>query len=158
MIQWLKMQYPTYTMNTIEDMVVVTTQLVRQGGLPQGAVHSPLLARGFVGRELQALLGGEEGIVGLSWIDDLTIGTRLKMDAQAAVHALTERFKTHPAGPLELHVSTVHTAASRRGRSARIFPRTGQWLWGHNSCEAWTKTLRKFQDQPHRPAACSGTG
>ncbi|MFY9839924.1 MAG: hypothetical protein WAK55_26320, partial [Xanthobacteraceae bacterium] len=61
-------QHSTSNMNTNDDVVVFTTQLVRQGGLPQGAVHSPLLARGFVGRELQALFGGNEGIVGLSWV------------------------------------------------------------------------------------------
>lgn len=111
-IHGLKMQYPAFLMIGIMDMVSLTTQLVRQGGLPQGAVHSPLLARGFVGRELRNLFGAEEGIVGLSWVDDLIIGARLKKDAQAAVHALTERFKTHPAGPLELHASKPLLAAS----------------------------------------------
>src|SRR5207248_5940273 len=114
LIHWLKQQYPTYNTNTNDDVMVFTTQLVRQGGLPQGAVHSPLLARGFVGRSLQELFGGEEGIVGLSWVDDLTIGTRLKTDAQAAVHALTEHFNAHPAGPLELHTTPPVAASSKK--------------------------------------------
>jgi len=129
LIHWLK-QHPTYNTNTKDDVVVFTTQLVRQGGLPQGAVHSPLLARGFMGRILQELFGGEEGIVGMSYIDDLTIGTRLEMDARAAVQALTERFKTHPAGPLELHTLPPVAASSRKVEVLGYFLEPGNGYGG----------------------------
>jgi hypothetical protein len=84
-------------------MVLLTMKLTRQGGLQQGAVHAPLLARGFLGRELRNAFGGEEGITSLSSADDLAIGARLKKDAQAAKAALTERLKSHPAGSVLLH-------------------------------------------------------
>jgi len=145
LIQWLKKQYPSHTVSNVIDMVLLTTQLVRQGGLPQGAVHSPLLARGFVGRELQALLGGEEGIVGLSWLDNLTIGTRLKTDAQAAVHALTERFKTHSAGPLELHVSILLAAASRKVDVLGYFLEPGNGYGGTIHVKPGPRRFGKFR-------------
>jgi hypothetical protein len=145
LIQWLKQHYPTSNMNTKDDVVVFTTQLVRQGGLPQGAVHSPLLARGFVGRSLQALFGGKEGIVGLSWVDDLTIGTRLKVDAQAAVHALTEHFDAHPAGPLELHTDYPVASASRKVEVLGYFLEPGNGYGGAIHVKPGPKRFAKFR-------------
>jgi hypothetical protein len=100
-----------------------------------------------VGRNLQALLEGQEGIVGLSWIDDLTIGTRLKTDAQAAVHALTELFKAHPAGPLELHVSSPLPAASWKVQVLGYFLEPGNGYGGTIHVKPGPKRCGNFRNK-----------
>jgi hypothetical protein len=143
-IHMLKNQYPALSVSEM-DITPLTTQLVRQGGLPLGAVHSPLLARGFVGRELRNLLGAKEGIVGLSWLDDLTIGARLKEDAQAAESALTERFLTHPARPLKLHASDPVLAASRKVQVLGYFLEPGNGYGGTIHVKPGPKRCERFR-------------
>ena len=141
--QYVKDTYPfLYVGNT--ELMTLTTQLVRQG-LPQGAVHSPLLARGFLGRELRIVFGDEEGIVGLAYIDDLTIGARLELDAQAAVYSLTERFKSHPAGPLELHSSAALPASSWKVCVLGYFVEPGNGVGGTIHIKPGPRRCGKFR-------------
>lgn len=97
----LRKQYPSLHVNTISEMISFTVQTVRLG-LPEGSTLSPLLARGFVGRELRTLFGSP-GVARSSFMDDLAIGARSRKKIQTAVIALTERLASHPAGPIELH-------------------------------------------------------
>src|SRR5665213_308162 len=97
----LRKQYSSLHVNTISDLISFTVQKVRLG-LPEGSTLSPLIARGFVGRELRTLFGSP-GIARSSFMDDLAIGTRSRKNIDAAVTVLTERFLSHPAGPIELH-------------------------------------------------------
>ncbi|MEZ0018065.1 hypothetical protein [Sinorhizobium fredii] len=76
-------------------------RLLRQG-LPTGAVHSPLLARSLLGRELHIL--GEKWDVGKSSImDDVSMRAWSQTDAVSAFDALKMQLLLLPAGPLELH-------------------------------------------------------
>jgi hypothetical protein len=104
-LSWMKASFPDLPpvgiSSSKDELVSLTAHLVRQG-LPLGSVTSPLLARGFLGRELRAALG-ELGVAAFSFCDDLAIGACFKSDGQAAVEALTERLQSHPAGPIELH-------------------------------------------------------
>jgi len=97
----LQGQFPSPNVMTISHMISFTVQKVRLG-LPEGSTLSPLTARGFVGRELRTLFGSP-GIAKSSFMDDLAIGTRSRKGIDAAVTVLTERFLSHPAGPIELH-------------------------------------------------------
>jgi hypothetical protein len=97
-------QYPSLPVTTISEMISFTVQMVRLG-LPEGSTLSPLLARGFVGRELRTTFGASGVADASSFMDDLAIGTRSRNKNEAAVVALTERLASHPAGPIELHPS-----------------------------------------------------
>jgi hypothetical protein len=145
LIQWLKQRYPTFPMSNTDDVVLFTTQLTRQGGLPEGAVHAPLLARGFLGRELRAHIGGKEGIIGFSFVDDLIIGTRLENDAQAAKEGLRERFEKHPAGSLVLHKSVPLDAWSRKVCVLGYFIEPGNGLNGTTHVKPGTKRCDRFK-------------
>jgi hypothetical protein len=81
----------------------------------------------------------------LSWIDDLTIGTRLETDAQAAVHALTELFKAHPAGPLELHKVSPLAAASWKVEVLGYFLEPNNGYGGTIHVKPGPKRCRKFR-------------
>ena len=146
-IQWMKEQYPACTVDTIDDMVSVTTQMVRWGGLPEGAVHSPLLACGFVGRELRACLGEKEGISGVSFMDDLAIGARLEMDTQAAAMELRQRMLSHPAGPLKLHAGPVQSVWSMKVCVLGYFLEPENGLNGTTHVKPGPKRLRRFKDR-----------
>jgi hypothetical protein len=93
------------TTTTLHQTINMVTEKVRQG-LPQGAVLSPLIARAFVGRELRVALGGQE-VEALSFCDDLALGACTASGARAALDALRKRLKSHPAGPISLHISPV---------------------------------------------------
>jgi hypothetical protein len=97
----LQKQYPSPNVMTISEMISFTVQKVRLG-LPEGSTLSPLLARGFVGRELRTLFG-TPGIAKSSFMDDLAIGARSRKNIETAVIVLTGRLLSHPAGPIELH-------------------------------------------------------
>lgn len=111
-IDFLQASYPDHGVTTIMDMVKLTVQMVRQG-LSQGSVLSPLLARGFVGRELRASLGGMK-VTRASWVDDVYIGAHVRKDVQAAFQAFKERLLSHPAGPIELHDGKPVHASTRK--------------------------------------------
>lgn len=108
-LSYFQMTYPDLTMS-MPSLMHVSLSMVRQGRLPTGSVLSPLLARGFVGRELRACLEAEE--VGFSYMDDLTIGARTSKDAKAAKERVTKFLQSHPAGPIELHDASILEAAS----------------------------------------------
>jgi hypothetical protein len=126
-------------------MVLLTRKLTRQGGLQQGAVHAPLLARGFLGRELRCAFGGDEGIVSLSLADDLAIGARLKKDAQAAKVALTERLKSHPAGSVLLHKVPIHHDELGKVHLLGYFLEPGNGLNGTIHVKPGPKRLDRFR-------------
>lgn len=88
--------YP-YSMDDIRSKL----KMVRQG-LIQGDVCAPQIARTFLGRELQRMLGKRDAVCG-SHMDDILLGARTLPEAKTSLKALTYRLKCHPAGPLELH-------------------------------------------------------
>jgi len=88
--------YP-YSMHDIRSKF----KMVRQG-LIQGDVSSPQIARTFLGRELQQVLGKGDVAYG-SHMDDMLLGARTQSELKTSLEALTHRLKCHPAGPLELH-------------------------------------------------------
>jgi hypothetical protein len=102
---------PTTPMSTV-SLCLLTTRKVRQGS-PQGSVLSPLLARGFVGRELRETLGEME-VEKSSFQDDLAIGACAKKIAEEAKCKFTKRLLNHPAGPIKLHSSAVTAAQSSK--------------------------------------------
>jgi hypothetical protein len=96
---------------SIKDYIICcTTQMVRQG-LPEGLLLSPLLARSFIGREIQATLGSM-GVAVPTYVDDLAICACAQPTAAAAMQTLEVRLKSHPAGPIELHSKCVKDAAA----------------------------------------------
>jgi len=112
LIQILKTSCPDHNVNSIIDLVKFTIQKVRQG-LSQGSVLSPLLARGFVGRELRASLGAMKVVSSFS-ADDVYLGACDRKGAEAAWQAFKQRLNSHPAGPIELHQATpVHTSTGQ---------------------------------------------
>ncbi|WFU41780.1 hypothetical protein QA640_04500 [Bradyrhizobium sp. CB82] len=96
------------TTTIINCTICLTTQMVRQG-LPEGLLLSPLLARSFIGREIQATLGSM-GVAVPTYVDDLAICACAQPTAAAAMQALEVRLKSHPAGPIELHAKCVRNA------------------------------------------------
>jgi len=76
-------------------------KMVRQG-LIQGDVCAPQIARTFLGRELQRMLGKRDVAYG-SHMDDMLLGACTQSELKTSLKALTYRLKCHPAGPLELH-------------------------------------------------------
>lgn len=96
------------TTSIMQSIISLTTQMVRQA-LPEGGLLSPLLARSFIGREIQATLGSM-GVAISSFVDDLAICACAQTTAAAAMHALEMRLKSHPAGPIELHAKQIRDA------------------------------------------------
>lgn len=96
--------YP-YTMGAIRSKF----SMVRQG-LIQGDVCAPQIARTFLGRELQRLLGKWD-VAYVSHLDDMLIGARTHAELKASLQALTHRLRCHPAGPLELHDHQIRSIA-----------------------------------------------
>ncbi|QFI67972.1 hypothetical protein [Sinorhizobium alkalisoli] len=88
--------YP-YSMDDIRSKL----KMVRQG-LIQGDVCAPQIARTFLGRELQRVLGKRDAAFG-SHIDDMLLGACTQPEAKTSLKALIQHLKCHPAGPLELH-------------------------------------------------------
>ena len=108
---WLFLQskYGAVTTTSILQCISsVTTQLVRQG-LPEGLLLSPLLARSFIGREIQATLGSM-GVAVPTYVDDLAICACAQPIAAAAMHALEMRLLSHSAGPIVLHAKSIKNA------------------------------------------------
>ncbi len=96
---------------TTYDVVCTPISKVVRQRLTQGSAVSPLLARGFLGRELQATLGAA-GVVFYGHADDLAIGACTQKDAMEARDAVRQNLMTHPAGPLTLHdagICNAHT-------------------------------------------------
>jgi hypothetical protein len=112
-IQYLHATYPDLSVNGgIPSLHHLTVQIVRRG-LPQGSVLSPLLARAVIAREVNAALPVTE-IKRYSYCDDLSIGAQTKGLIKAAKQAVTKRFSSLSAGPIELHDTPVIDANSGR--------------------------------------------
>ena len=106
---FLQTEYGAAVTTSIKQSIrSLTTQMVRQA-LPEGSLLSPLLARSFIGREIQASLGSM-GVAISSFMDDLAICACAQTTAAAAMHALEMRLKSHPAGPIELHAKHIRDA------------------------------------------------
>jgi hypothetical protein len=100
---------------SIKDCIIsVTAQLVRQG-LPEGLLLSPLLARSFIGREIQATLGSM-GVAVPTYVDDLAICACAQSTAAAARHALEMRLLSHSAGPIVLHAKCIKNATTWKAK------------------------------------------
>ena len=85
---------------SIGDLLAMLST-VRQG-LPQGDVHTPLIARTFLGREIQRALKNRDIACG-THLDDILLGARSQSELKASIKALTRHLTNLPAGPLELH-------------------------------------------------------
>lgn len=106
---FLQAEYGAVVSTSIKQSIIsLTAQMVRQG-LPEGSLLSPLLARSFIGREIQAMLGSM-GVAVFTFVDDLAICACAQPTAAAAMQALAVRLKSHPAGPIELHSGCVKNA------------------------------------------------
>jgi hypothetical protein len=101
--------------NSINGCITtLTAQLVRQG-LPEGLLLSPLLARSFIGREIQATLG-PMGVAVATYVDDLAICACAQKTAAAAMHALEMRLSSHSAGPIVLHSKSIKNAMAWKSK------------------------------------------
>ncbi|MEC5293371.1 MULTISPECIES: reverse transcriptase domain-containing protein [unclassified Aurantimonas] len=103
---YLQERYPdliesTSDLSPAERVRHVSVQLAQQG-LPQGSMLSPLIARGFIGRELRQIAGGEELHVA-TIMDDLCIGSCGTEALNGVAKAVKKRLLTHPAGSIEIH-------------------------------------------------------
>lgn len=101
---------PTHPVNTYMQYHSFTVQKTRLG-LPEGSTLSPLLARGFVGREIRRSFGNT-GIASYSFMDDLAIGACTQKDLTTAKEALSGGLSTNPAGPIELYDADILNANS----------------------------------------------
>lgn len=106
---FLQSEYSAAISTSIQSSITdVTTRMVRQA-LPEGNLLSPLLARSFIGREIQASLGSLGDAIS-TFLDDLAFCAGAQSIATAAMQALEVRLKSHPAGPIELHSKQLRDA------------------------------------------------
>jgi hypothetical protein len=88
----------------------------------------------------------DTGAIGLSFVDDLTIGACNKGIAKAAQRAVTKWFSSLPAGPIELHPSPILAANSWKLTviGYRLEPGNG---YGGNPVHVkpWGKRISRFK-------------
>ncbi|MGO9432557.1 hypothetical protein, partial [Rhodoblastus sp.] len=110
-LQHLYGKYPDLSEEGTLSLEALTVQIVRRG-LLQGSVLSPLLARAEITHELTAALSGMEP-KRYQYVDDLSIGAKAKGECAATKQAVTDHLSSLPAGPIELHESSITNAMNR---------------------------------------------
>ena len=103
-----------------------------------------------------AYCGGEEGIIGFTFVDDLIIGTRLETDAQAAMEGVRDRFLNHPAGSLVLHNTTPLKASSGKVCVLGYFIEPGNGLNGTIHVKPGPKRFYRFYRELIKRLAAAG--
>jgi hypothetical protein len=129
---------------SISAMHQLSVQVVRRG-LLQGSVLSPLLARAIIARTVNPALPDSE-ISRYSHSDDLVIGASTKKKILAAKQAVTKRFSSLLAGPIELHETSPIHAASRQVvvLGYRLEPGNGYGV-NYVHVKPWLKRTERFK-------------
>ena len=135
----------------------LSVQVVRRG-LLKGSVLSPLLARAIIAPTVNAALPDPE-ISRYSYSDDLAIGASTKQKSIAAKQAVTKRFSSLLAGPIELHETPPINALSRQVvvLGYRLEPGNGYGL-NYVHVKPWLKRTTAFKRNMGRKLVTAGPG